>query len=961
MRFVYEKAIKSIKEHPTRLANGTEAKKLKHVGDFVARVIDEELGNLGADGDGVGASSSQRGSASASTSPQRAPAKRTSSKRPPLEIPPLPDLTSSRSSAAAPRTNLSAAAHAQKAASEIFAHLGNPPRPESESEFDDDDEIVAVQPVPRPPAATSSSSSSPAAASSNGRKRSNAASTDSAAAAEPAPKRSRGGISRANPPMQGSVPYALLMAFLEWSVETPPRAMVTRADLILRARRFCTAKVDNQATAVIKRLREHEMISSDESGKLHSLTAAGTDLARSIYHELRRLNREVQSIPALDGVPPPAPTVVRPSTSSSASTGASSSAQRPPRPAPVIGPSPLDRWDKEMEAQWEVPYELESQPRPPPSARSQEVSGSQSSQHRTGTRGRDLPASQSSVKSTSSQVVVLDDSDDDSIAGGRSTRRPPAAQSSSDSDDNLEILEPRLATARPILEQNRNRCGPSPMIDSLGRADGWRDSLFISEHLQLGSAAAPSPRSSPPRPQPASQKKANGTQAASSKLAAAASAAAATAASRRHATASPMPRASASSQSQSKSQSQSHSQSHSQPAPSSRPSSASSSLSRSSSTSSPPSSSQPSSSQPSSQIAQARLISTPPPPAPPAVPTWTPFRINVLPPNSYDVVLLVDHREFASKGHSESMARYRNEFGVHVEQQALAIGDMLWVARPRPGTAAAAARCGYVVLDYIAERKRLDDLYSSINDKRWYEQKARMQATALPQITYLVEAEPKNHQVKDNDESKRKAAVTATTKVVAWHSMNLQTTRSADETVALIAQMTKSIARLWAGRPVYYLSSNQFRSADEWAQFKSYGCVDPADGTLRPVSADAADEFCNTAASIDRCVHSPHLLYEDFQALFVKQPQITVHTYLVKQLMMVNGVTAEKATFIANYFKTPRALRDNYQALAEDERGLFLSNWSEDYEKEKQVRLTTQQKIGQAVSIKIAELFCKQR
>lgn len=45
----------------------------------------------------------------------------------------------------------------------------------------------------------------------------------------------------------------------------------------------------------------------------------------------------------------------------------------------------------------------------------------------------------------------------------------------------------------------------------------------------------------------------------------------------------------------------------------------------------------------------------------------------------------------------------------------------------------------YYVLDYIAERKKLDDLASSIKDNRYKEQKARLKFSRIPNIFYIVE------------------------------------------------------------------------------------------------------------------------------------------------------------------------------------------------------------------------------
>jgi crossover junction endonuclease MUS81 len=54
--------------------------------------------------------------------------------------------------------------------------------------------------------------------------------------------------------------------------------------------------------------------------------------------------------------------------------------------------------------------------------------------------------------------------------------------------------------------------------------------------------------------------------------------------------------------------------------------------------------------------------------------------------------------------------------GIACEERSLALGDFMWVARDkRRGTE--------YMMDVIVERKKVDDLWASIKDGRYYEQK----------------------------------------------------------------------------------------------------------------------------------------------------------------------------------------------------------------------------------------------
>lgn len=96
---------------------------------------------------------------------------------------------------------------------------------------------------------------------------------------------------------------------------------------------------------------------------------------------------------------------------------------------------------------------------------------------------------------------------------------------------------------------------------------------------------------------------------------------------------------------------------------------------------------------------------------------------------TYDIILIVDQREKIDIVDFEgSMKR---------ETRTLACGDFIWIARPKG--LSAADRTTDLVLDYVVERKRLDDLASSIYDGRFEQQKLRLQNSGIRRPIYLIE------------------------------------------------------------------------------------------------------------------------------------------------------------------------------------------------------------------------------
>ncbi|CAK4146529.1 unnamed protein product [Aphanomyces euteiches] len=107
------------------------------------------------------------------------------------------------------------------------------------------------------------------------------------------------------------------------------------------------------------------------------------------------------------------------------------------------------------------------------------------------------------------------------------------------------------------------------------------------------------------------------------------------------------------------------------------------------------------------------------------------------PNEEWEIVLLIDHREMISRTNRSVFERKLLEAQVTCEVRALNIGDMVWIARNR-----SRERNGQpeeYVFDVIVERKNVSDLASSIVDKRYTEQKARLQESGLRYVVYLVE------------------------------------------------------------------------------------------------------------------------------------------------------------------------------------------------------------------------------
>ena len=113
------------------------------------------------------------------------------------------------------------------------------------------------------------------------------------------------------------------------------------------------------------------------------------------------------------------------------------------------------------------------------------------------------------------------------------------------------------------------------------------------------------------------------------------------------------------------------------------------------------------------EIDEKNIASTTP------IPDFHPDQATIFPSGSYDVRLILDTREVESKSARDDFSDKLRAKGIDMETRALRLGDVMWIAKRRDGLGGEEDEC---VLDYVVERKRLDDLCHSIKDGRYTEQ-----------------------------------------------------------------------------------------------------------------------------------------------------------------------------------------------------------------------------------------------
>ncbi|XP_028009668.2 crossover junction endonuclease MUS81 isoform X3 [Eptesicus fuscus] len=206
-------------------------------------------------------------------------------------------------------------------------------------------------------------------------------------------------------------------------------------------------------------------------------------------------------------------------------------------------------------------------------------------------------------------------------------------------------------------------------------------------------------------------------------------------------------------------------------------------------------------------------------------------------PGEYRVLLCVDVGEAKGAGHRPELLRQLQRLHVTHMVRKLHVGDFVWVAqetRPRDPS-----RPGELVLDHIVERKRLDDLCSSIIDGRFREQKFRLKRCGLGRRVYLVEEHGSAHNL-SLPESTLLQAVTNTQVIDGFF---VKRTADIKESAAYLALLTRGLERLYQAQSVREVFARQLMQVRGVSGEKAAALVDRYS---TPASLLAAYDACAT-------------------------------------------------------------------------------------------------------------------
>ncbi|KAL6268699.1 hypothetical protein P5V15_001827 [Pogonomyrmex californicus] len=235
-----------------------------------------------------------------------------------------------------------------------------------------------------------------------------------------------------------------------------------------------------------------------------------------------------------------------------------------------------------------------------------------------------------------------------------------------------------------------------------------------------------------------------------------------------------------------------------------------------------------------------------------------------LKPSTFDIILLVDTQETCgskTKPQHDATLKELTQLSVLFEVRRLTIGDFVWIARCRETN-------DELIIPYIIERKRMDDLSASIVDGRFHEQKFRLKQSGIENLMYIVENIDKHSRFSIPLPSLLQASVNC----LVQDGFTVKYTRNHKDSMSYLSCITKILIRIYKDKELV-------------------GCK---------------KEHLTDIDNISRTVRL--MEFKEFNKASSKQRMFKVSEMFIRQLLQLKGMSIDKAMAIVERYATPQIL-----------------------------------------------------
>ncbi|CAH6719742.1 crossover junction endonuclease Mus81p [[Candida] jaroonii] len=292
-------------------------------------------------------------------------------------------------------------------------------------------------------------------------------------------------------------------------------------------------------------------------------------------------------------------------------------------------------------------------------------------------------------------------------------------------------------------------------------------------------------------------------------------------------------------------------------------------------------------------------------------------KYSIWPIEDVEIILVIDTREVRSKQQIDFFYNRLTNLKVNCEIRQLSVGDMCWIAKNKKSG-------NEIILNSICERKRIDDLLSSIYDGRFFEQKARLNKLFMKKVYYLIEQNGNDI----FDSRAIKVMATAKCQMMTNGKNIVKQFDRIEDTVKFLSDITKIIETTFQETNTKFIAIKARTITNQ----KHYG----------EIMESFRNEFDYKRPHYESC----HL-YTSFDETMSKSQMYTVKEMFLLMLMNIKGVSLEKAITIQKIFPTPNKLLDHFKDPNNGKTSLM----------ELTKNLNRQKKITKSLSEKIYDIW----
>lgn len=259
--------------------------------------------------------------------------------------------------------------------------------------------------------------------------------------------------------------------------------------------------------------------------------------------------------------------------------------------------------------------------------------------------------------------------------------------------------------------------------------------------------------------------------------------------------------------------------------------------------------------------------------------------------------------------------------------RSLELGDALWIAKCKDANFLArhGAEGDEIVLDYIVERKRLDDLIGSVKDGRFHEQKFRLKRSGVKNVVYIVEEIAMDSDTLDRRAEMVQSAIASTQMVNGFF---VKKTQKMDDTIRYLTRMTMLLKKQYESKPLLVIPTEVLTAQNYLPLLEHLRVKEPATGH--------------------------YISYPAFASLASKSDMMTLRDLYLKMLMCTRQVSGEKALEIQKRWKTPYEFVKAYENCGDGEVG---KKRKREMVSEQMGNLFGRKRITKPLSQKIAEIW----